>query len=66
LQIFKDIILSYINLKGMDMKAYLEAYEKQTGDYLKVHRLFAERVLEFGASQRGLVTNGQVNMGIIL
>ena len=47
------------------MNAYLEAYEKQTGDYLKVHRLFAERVLEFGPSQRGLVTNGQVKHFII-
>ena len=47
------------------MNAYLEAYEKQTGDYLKVHRLFAERVLEFGPSQRGLVTNGQVKRFII-
>ncbi|XP_060561389.1 UDP-glucose:glycoprotein glucosyltransferase 1-like, partial [Ruditapes philippinarum] len=55
-----DKTLNDLEVNGMDMKAYLEAYEKQTGDYLKVHRLFAERVLEFGASQRGLVTNGQV------
>ncbi|XP_045201595.2 UDP-glucose:glycoprotein glucosyltransferase 1-like isoform X2 [Mercenaria mercenaria] len=52
--------LKDLEVNGMDMKGYLEAYEKQTGDFLKVHRLFAERVLEFGPSQRGLVTNGQV------
>lgn len=45
----------------MDIQGYLEAYEKQTDDFLKVHRMFAERVLEFGPSQRGVVTNGQVN-----
>lgn len=45
----------------MDIQAYLEAYNKQTDDFLKVHRMFAERVLEFGPSQRGVVTNGQVN-----
>lgn len=52
--------LKDLEVHGMDMKAYLKAYDKQTDDFLKVHRLFAERVLDFGPSQRGLVTNGQV------
>lgn len=49
-----------LEVNGMDMKAYLEAYDKQSDDFLRVHRLFVERVLEFETGQRGLVTNGQV------
>ncbi|KAH3810714.1 hypothetical protein DPMN_139111 [Dreissena polymorpha] len=52
--------LKDLEVNGMDMTAFLAAYEKQTGDFLRVQRLFSDRVLEFTGSQRGIVANGQV------
>ena len=47
--------------QGMDMASYLETYTKQSDDFMKVQKIFAERVLEFSSGQLGLVTNGQVS-----
>ena len=42
------------------MSAYMAAYNSQGDSFLSIYRMFVERVLEFGAGQRGIVTNGQV------
>lgn len=48
------------------MSSYMKAYKDQTDAFIKVHRLYAERALEFGAGQRGFVANGQVTFSLSL
>ncbi|XP_052784039.1 UDP-glucose:glycoprotein glucosyltransferase 1-like isoform X2 [Mya arenaria] len=52
--------LQDLEVNGMDMAAYLKAYEGQSSEFLQVHRVFAERTLEIPGSKRGFVANGQV------
>ncbi|KAL4220092.1 UDP-glucose:glycoprotein glucosyltransferase 1 [Mactra antiquata] len=55
-----DKVLKDLEVNGMDMSSFMKSYESQSDDYLNVQSLFTERVLEFSAGQRGVVTNGQV------
>lgn len=47
------------------MDKFLAALEKQTTDFIKVHRMFVRTVLGWRTQSRGLVTNGKVRLEII-
>ena len=46
----------------MDFKAYEEALNKANNVIFHSHRIFCERVLEFKAGIRGIITNGKVGL----
>ena len=46
------------------MDKFLAAFEKQTTDFIKVHRMFVRTVLGWRTQSRGLVTNGKVSQEI--
>ena len=48
----------------MDIDKFLAALEKQTTDFIKVHRMFVRTVLGWRTQSRGLVTNGKVRQEI--
>ncbi|XP_071084353.1 UDP-glucose:glycoprotein glucosyltransferase 1-like isoform X2 [Haliotis cracherodii] len=49
-----------LEVHGMDMKTYLAALNKQGDTFLKSHRAFAQKVLLFEETARGIITNGKV------
>ncbi|KAJ8309822.1 hypothetical protein KUTeg_011687 [Tegillarca granosa] len=49
-----------LEVNGMDMGAYKKALEKQTTDFIKVHRAFVETALGWQKEARGVIANGKV------
>ena len=46
----------------MDFEAYQEKLNKANNAVFHSHRIFCERVLEFKPGERGIITNGKVNL----
>ena len=46
----------------MDFEVYQEALDKANNAAFHSHRIFCERVLEFRPGERGIITNGKVNL----